>query len=79
MLQVSSGVKPGQHRSPAEGAEQMRQKITLDILFPTFPFQTPKASELQPKLYLQSWKSLYPEHTPGQLNHNLYGSRHRYF
>lgn len=49
MLQVSSEVKPGQHRSPAEGAEQMRQEITLDILFPTFPLQTPKASELQSK------------------------------
>lgn len=35
MLQVSSGVKPGQHRSTEEGAEHMRQKMTLDILFLT--------------------------------------------
>lgn len=43
---VSSGVKSGQHRSPAYRTRQMRWELILDILLPTFSLQTSKAGEL---------------------------------
>lgn len=46
VLWVSSGVKSAQHRSPALRTQQMRWELILDILFPTFSLQTPKAGEL---------------------------------